>query len=115
MSEPWKFMEEVESCCHQNRLSHRGPVTDILLWIECYSIFIAVLASQYSTKVPQMMTYQKTILKAHKTYCTLDKDGQHISSTANTKCLDWDVIDFTLYNETFSGWAKVISRCHHCS
>ena len=34
---------------------------------------------------------------------------------ANTQYLDCDVIDFTLYYETFAGQAKVIPRCHHCS
>ena len=53
--ESWKFMEEEISCCHQNRSSHRGLVTDILLWVECYSTLVAVLALQYPTKVPQMM------------------------------------------------------------
>ena len=60
--ESWKFMEEEISYCHQNRSSHRGPVTDILLWVECYSTLVEVLSLQYPAKVRQMMAYQKTIL-----------------------------------------------------
>ena len=67
MPKLWRFMEEV-SCCHQNRLSCRSPATDILLRVEYYSTLVAVLALQYPTKVPQIMAYQKTILKAYKTY-----------------------------------------------
>ena len=69
MPELWKFMEEEVSCCHQNRSSCRGPATDILLRVECYSTLVAVLPLQYPTKVPQIMAHQKTILKP-----TSDKD-----------------------------------------
>jgi len=35
---------------------------------------------------------------------------------ANTKSLlDWDKIDSDLCNETFTGWAKAVPRCSHCS
>ena len=116
--ESWKFTEEDTSCCHHNRVPRRGPVTDILLWVECYSMLVAVLASQYPAKVPQMMAYQKTIVKAYKTYIGqgwVTYDTCYRRRAANTKSLDWDMIDFTLYNETFAGRAKVVPRCHHCS
>lgn len=116
--ESWKFMDEDAGCCHQNRASRKGPVTDILLWVECYSTLVAVLASQYPAKVPQLMAYQKTIVKAHKTYIGqgwVTYDTCYRRKAANTKCLDWDGIDFNLYNETFAGRAKIISRCLYCS
>ena len=97
ISVSWKFMEEEVSCCHQNRSSHKGPVTDILLWVEFYSMLFAVLASHYPIKVPQMMAYQKTILKAYKTYIVqgwVTYDTCYHRKAANTKYLDWDVIDF---------------------
>ena len=116
--ESWKSMEEEASCCHQVKVSRRGPVTDILLWVECYATLVAVLASRYPVKVPQMMAYQKTIVKAYKTYSGqgwVTYDTCYRRRAANTKSLDWDVMDFTLYNETFAGRAKVIPRCYHCS
>ena len=116
--ESWKFIDEDVGCCHHNRASRKGPVTDILLWVECYSTLVAVLASQYPTKIPQLMVYQKTIVKAHKTYIGqgwVTYDTCYRRKAANTKCLDWDVIDFNLYNETFAGRAKVVPRYLHCS
>ena len=47
-------MEEDASCCHVK--------------VESYATLVAVLASRYPVKVPQMMAYQKTIVKAYKTY-----------------------------------------------
>ena len=38
-----------------------GAVTDILVWVECFSL---VLASRYPEKTPQFMAYQRTIVRA---------------------------------------------------
>ena len=50
--ESWKFEEEAtsSSCCQHTRAPRRGPVTDILLWIECYSTLVSVLASHFQQK-----------------------------------------------------------------
>ena len=106
--ESWKFEEEAasSSCCQHPRAPRRGPVTDILLWIECYSTLVSVLASRFPTKVPQLTSYQKTIVKAHRTYAGqgwVTYDIAYRRRAANAKALEWGVIDFNLYNETFAG------------
>ena len=120
ISESWKVEEEAasSSCCQHPRAPRRGPVTDILLWIECYSTLVSVLASRFPTKVPQLMSYQKTVVKAHRTYAGqgwVTYDIAYRRRAANTKSLEWGVIDFNLCNETFAGQAKAIPRCKFCS
>ena len=64
------------------------------------------------------MSYQKTIVKAHRTYAGqgwVTYDMAYRCRAANMKSLDWGVIDFNLYNETFAGRAKAIPRCKFCS
>ena len=116
--ESWEVEEEAASLsCQHPRAPRRGPVTDILLWIECYSTLVSVLASRFPTKVPQLMSYQKTIVKAHRTYAGqgwVTYDIAYRRRAANTKSLEWGVIDFNLYNETFAGRAKAIPRCKFC-
>ena len=54
-------------------------------------------------------------MNAYKTYSGqgwVTYDTHYCRRAANTKSLDWHVMDFTLYNETFAGRAKVIPRCH---
>lgn len=41
----WRYSEEETLKIRQAQ--HRGPVTDILLWIECYSSIVGVLALKY--------------------------------------------------------------------
>ena len=53
----WRLQKEDDNkCCHQpRRISKRGPVTDILLWIECYSILVGVLTTKYPMFAPDFM------------------------------------------------------------
>ena len=114
----WHLQEQDTKCCHQRRLTRRGPVTDILVWIECFSVMVAVLSSKYPDKTPQLMAYQRTIVRASKSY-TEDRwvtyDTCYRRNAAITKSLDWGQVDFNLYNETFTGRAIWIERCKLCS
>ena len=117
LPDTWKLMEEEPGCCHQRRSQRRGPITDILIWIECYTSMVSVLATRYPSKTSQLMSHQKTIIKAHRTFTGegwVTYDVCFRRKAAITKSLDWGEIDFTL-NETFTGRAKLISRCQHCS
>ena len=42
-------------------------------------------------------------------------DASYRRAAANTKSLDWGIKDNDLYNETFTGRARAISRCSICS
>ena len=114
----WRFQDEEQSkCCHQNRCLRRGPVTDILLWIECYASMVAVLSSGFPQKTPELMAYQKTIVRAYRSFSGdgwVTYDSCYRRKAAITKSLDWGQVDFTLYNETFTGRAKPIARCKFC-
>ena len=111
----WHLQEvEQSKCCHQPRRSYRkGPISDILLWIDCYSSMVAVLASKYPAYVPQLMAYQKTIIKAHKSFTGegwVTYDTCYRRRAAVTKDLNWGEVDFHLYIRE-----KSILRCRYCS
>ena len=98
LPDTWKLMEEEPGSCHQRRSQHRGPITDILVWIECYASMVSVLAIGYPSKTPQLMSYQKTIVKAHRTFTGegwVTYDVCFRRKVAITKSLDWGEIDFT--------------------
>ena len=113
----WRFHEEESKCCHQNKRPKRGPVTDILLWVECYASMVAVLAPKYPMKVAGLMAYQKTIVRAHRSFAGEGwgtYDSTYRRKASFTKSLDWGQVDFNLYNETFTGRARSINRCRYC-
>ena len=114
----WRFNDSDQKCCHLSRRpNRRGPITDILLWVECYSSLVSVLATKFPGKIPNLMAYQKTIVKAQQTFIGegwVTYDACFRRRASYNKSLEWGVVDFTLYNETFTGRAKAIARCRHC-
>ena len=75
---PDSWRSEEADCCstHSSHSPRRGPVTNILLWLECYPSLVAVLASRYPTKVAHFMTYvSKTHNQSTSYVCLLERDG----------------------------------------
>ncbi len=118
LTDSWRFQEDEAKCCHQRKGQRRGPITDILIWVECYSSLVATLSQRYPDKTPHLMAYMKTIVKAQRTFVGegwVTYDACYRRKAAAAKTLDWGIIDFTLYNETFTGRAKALARCRYCS
>ena len=72
----------------------------------------------YPDKIPEFMAYQRTIVKAHRTFLGegwMTYDICFRRKAAATRSLEWGQVDFNLYNETFTGRAKSISRCKYCA
>ena len=58
--------------------------------------------------------YLRTIMKAHRSFIGegwITYSMAYRRNTAASKSLDWSQVDFTLYNETFTGRVKSIVRC----
>ena len=116
LPDTWNIQEEERGCCSR-RTTRRGPVTDILVWLECFAALVAVLSTKYPDKVTHFMTYQRTILKAQRCFVGdgwVTYDSTYRRAFAASKSLDWGLIDFSLYNETFTGRARAIVRCRYC-
>ena len=116
LPDTWNLQEE-ERGCRSRRTPCRRLVTDILVWLECFASLVAVLSTQHPNKVTHFMTYQRTIIKAQRCFVGdgwVTYDSTYRRAAAASKSLDWGVIDFSLYNETFTGRARAIIRCRHC-
>ena len=119
-SDHWDDYEETEpTCCsgHSTRSTRRTPVTNILTWLDCYASLVSVLCSAHPEKFGQFMTYQRTIIKAHRRYAGdgwVIYDSSYRRQAANMKSLDWGLMDGYLWNEIFTGRAKAIARCRTC-
>ena len=111
-------VEAPQLCCQGSRRpSRRGPVSDIMLWVECFSTLVAILASKYPQHIPDFMAYQKAIVRASRNFegsswVVYDRCYRH--QAAATKNLVWSIPDSALYNKAFTGRAKAIPRCQHC-
>ena len=97
----WRLQDDSDTskCCHQSKRLRRGPVTDILLWIDCYATMVAVLVEKYPLKAAGFLSYMRTILKAQRSFlgdAWVSYDMAYRRRAANQKSLDWGVVDFTL-------------------
>ena len=64
------------------------------------------------------MAYMRTIVKAQRSFAGegwVTYDTCYRRKAAASKSLDWSMIDFTLYNETFAGRTRAVPRCRYCS
>ncbi len=112
----WRLESAEEGCCRSRR-PRRGLVTDFLMWTECYATLVAVLSVHYPHKTPHFMAYLRTITRASRNFegvSWASYDMAYRRQAANQRSLDLGVIDTALYNEAFTGRAKIIPRCRYC-
>lgn len=111
----WPDTHEGESS--SRRPSRRSPITDVLVWTECFALMAAVLAEKYPAKSPQLWAYLRRIVHAARNYqgaAWVAYDRAYRRQALAQGSLDWAREDSALYNEAFVGHAKLISRCRHC-
>ena len=113
----WQEEDETK-CCHKpHGTPRRGPVTDILLLVECYATLVSVLTTCFPDKTPELMAYMQAIVDAQRTYFGegwVTYDACYRRQAAATESLNWSQINFTLYNEAFMGRAKPLPQCSYC-
>ena len=98
-------------------LGRRPPVSDILVWAECFTAMAAVLSRKYPMKAPELFAYARRIFHAARIYDShlwVYYDQIYRRQAATRRSLDWSVEDQSLYNETFGGRAKQFTRCKFC-
>jgi len=57
----------VGDTCKVAQLQSRGPVIDILIWVECYASMVSVLSTHFADKAPQFMAYLRAMVRAQWT------------------------------------------------
>ena len=63
-----KMVEQDEAESTSHRPSRSTPVTDILVWTECFSLMAAVLAESFPDKAPQLLVYLRRIVHAARNF-----------------------------------------------
>ena len=99
------------------RAAAKPPVTDIRVWLECFSRMAALLVTRFPQKGPELWAYQSSILRVAHNYegsSWVAYDHQIRHDMLARKDLNWSIPNARLYNEAFTGRAKSIPRCPHC-
>ena len=94
----------------------RRQVTNILEWIQCFSIYVAVLTQKHPDRIQDLLGYQALIVEACMEYNSeawLSYDRRFRQNAAATPGTVWAKIDPTLWNKAFTGQARA-QRCQYC-
>ena len=100
-----------------HRPPRRPPVTEITVWVECFALMASVVISRFPEKAQHMFQYLRTIVCASRNFegtAWLSYDAAFRWQAAIHGSFDWGATDPTLYNEAFTGWARIKARCSHC-
>ena len=89
----------------QMGLCKRPPVLlDIMDWVHCFGMYIAIVSCQKPKRVPDLHGYQRIIMGAslhcrEGKWLTYDRRFRLKASASNNK--EWSTIDITIWNTTF--------------
>ncbi len=96
----------------------RREIPDILSWIQCFGVYICVVASKHPEKVPQLLAYQTMLIREARRCGGSGWTGYDTMfrlQAASDKGVDWSKLNSSLYATTFlaqqNGRGKT---CHYC-
>lgn len=95
----------------------KGPVTDILRWVQCYATLASVLASVFPQKIPELTAYLSTIVKCHKEFegaAWVLYDRACRRQAEVSRDLNWSKINPSMFNLCFTCRAHRRLLCHVC-
>ena len=100
----------------QSAKQKRRQVTNILEWIQCFGIYVAVLTQKHPDRIQDLLGYQILIVEACMEYnceAWLGYDRRFRQNAAVSPGTVWAKIDPTLWNKAFTGQARA-QRCQYC-
>jgi hypothetical protein len=72
LPEFWAVSKEEESNMRADtKLRRSRKVTDIFTWLQCYGTYVSVLAPLYPDRIPELMAYMTTIIRASQDFTRL--------------------------------------------
>lgn len=100
-----------------NRSSAKKRVQDINVWLQCYAIYVGVMATKSPEMVPELMAYMISIIRASQEYEGLawaTYDAAYRRQAAATGHKQWSKVNPSLYTVCFTGKARKATRCDLC-
>ena len=95
----------------------KKKVEDIHVWLQCYAVYIGVMATKHPERVPELMSYMINIIRASQEFedtAWVAYDAAYRRQAASTGHTKWSKINPSLYALCFTGKAKQGGRCGHC-
>ena len=100
---------EEASAQRMTRTRGRKQSQNILVWVRCFAMYVAVVAGKWPRRVPEMMAYMINIVKAHQEYKGLAwflYDEAYRRQAAATGHTEWSKVNPSIFTMCFIAKAK---------
>ena len=94
-------------------------IPDLATWVQCFALYVAVLAPHQPSRIPDLMAYMSCIAKASLKYVWpswLVYDQNFRQEAASNPLQPWARVDPSIYAQSFTGHGihtdSWCSRCH---
>ena len=114
LPEFWCSQREDDHSKQEAKARQACSVQDIFTWLQCYGLFVSILGPHHPSRIPELMAYQTTIVRASQDYAGLAwvrYDSAFRRQAALTGLTQWSAINPTLYTLCFAGSARTSSQC----
>ena len=109
MAELWPYVETELGGQPGQSTQKKHPVTNILLWLQCFEIYVGVLACQYPEVVPELTSSMVIINKATQHFSDqscIHSDTMYRRQAAARKCRKWSIVNGSLFSICFTGFER---------
>ena len=87
------------------------------MWLQCFALYVGVLAPRFPLEVPELMAYMIAIIRAAQEYegpAWAAYDAAYRRQAVAQGLTKWSQINPSLYAICFTGKAKKVDRCDRC-
>ena len=116
LPEAWSVRKGDESAGKKGAKTKKKS-EDIHIWLQCYAVYVGVMATKHPERVPELMSYMINIIRASQEFensAWIAYDAAYRRQAASTGHTSWSKINPSLYALCFTGKAKQGVRCSHC-
>ena len=117
LPEFWASTRDDDQPKQEAKARRARSVQDLFTWLQCYGMYVSVVAPQHPSQIPELTAYQATIVRASQDYAGLAwvrYDSTFRRQAALTGLTQWSAINPTLYTLCFAGSARTATRCELC-
>lgn len=106
LPEFWSLKEEEAKASSSSKLKVKKRIKDINTCLQCYALFVSVVAQKSPQQVSELMSYTVDILRASQEYkgaAWAAYDAVYRHQTAATGHKDWSKVNPSRYIVCFKG------------
>ena len=96
----------------------RKMIPDLATWLQCYSLYVAVMAAKHPERITELMAYQSQITRASARYkwpAWLVYDQNFRQEAANNPSQSWARVDPSIYAQCFTNQGLTSENwCEQC-